>query len=533
MRNLLIAAVGAVTVSALVACGDTATGPSSLGSEGVAVSETGLNTLAWQGHGSDHIDGCVAGFHWILAPAQGITSTPRFYSNLDDGEIMFRSENAGENAAWHYNSGLVDTQQGSHPYVTFDGSPHPQVKLILSHCLDDDGATLSVTKTADTEFERVHEWDIDKRVETDEIWLYTDGSGDETATWTVDVEYEGAFDRGFVIAGNVYITNISNPAESKTITSIVDDLGFNGHENIALQCEDASGATFDPKTDLPRDIDPAETWICSYRVEFDDGEIGQGDAGTNTVTVAVANDGSSPYVGTDGWEFYEPTSVLYDEVTIEDVSDLFGAKELGKVSAPNSDSFTYNKLFAYADYGDARCGIHEYGNTATIVETEQSAEATLKVNVQCLQWESAWAMADDENPDHVSPSEGSSATAHSFCENGFNNWGWSNEVKRDYAGKWPLYAGAGRCDISKGTFVGYFEITHESGEFSYAFEMESGFFHEDEAVYADVDRFPRLRNGRNTTAPGQYYVADSLEDVIHVIAHINAGIPDPDFGPED
>jgi hypothetical protein len=66
---------------------------------------------------------------------------------------------------------------------------------------------LLVEKTA-TSYLRTHEWDIDKWVTTEfghtigeeeypKIWLYQDGSGDETATWNVCVTYLGYEDYDF------------------------------------------------------------------------------------------------------------------------------------------------------------------------------------------------------------------------------------------------------------------------------------------------------------------------------------------------
>lgn len=76
----------------------------------------------------------------------------------------------------------------------------PQAVILSDYCAGIQKEKLLVTKTAETYFEREHFWDISKVVETDggyflngtpKIWLYTDGSGDEVATWTVDVSYEG------------------------------------------------------------------------------------------------------------------------------------------------------------------------------------------------------------------------------------------------------------------------------------------------------------------------------------------------------
>jgi hypothetical protein len=75
---------------------------------------------------------------------------------------------------------------------------------------------LEVEKTVETSFVREHFWDIAKRVETEngfeldgtpKIWLYTDGSGDEMATWIIDVTYEGFVDSDWAVFGSITISN--------------------------------------------------------------------------------------------------------------------------------------------------------------------------------------------------------------------------------------------------------------------------------------------------------------------------------------
>jgi hypothetical protein len=510
------------------------------------------NRIYWEGHGDEHIEGCETGYHWILAPGGGTTTTPLFYSSLDDGEEMYRmSANAGDKAAWHYDSGLVDTEEGVTPYAEFEGTPHPQVKLIISHCLDDEDApidptgTVSVEKNVETSFDREHEWDIDKVVETEnehelddtpKIWLYTDGSGDETATWTIDVTYLGAKDINGSVTGEIFVGN-GGPYAAVEVDSVEDvitqeiegvDVDTPAEVTCYLDDEEIEDA------DWPVRLEVGEELYCTYEAE--DLEVVDG---TNTATA----EGTFLYSELDHTEFNqpepfvddpftesatedvefgdEPENELYETVNVKDISDLFGDVDLGTVTAPNDATFDYDKDFAYADYGDANCGSHQYDNTATIVETDQSADATLKVNVQCLDWESAWAMGTGDDVD-----------AKPFCDNGFSNWGWTNEISRDYEGSWPLYAGAAQCDPSKGTLVGTFSVTHDGDGFEYEFNIDDGLFSEGGAVYADTGMFPLLRNGNPTTAPGQYYIADPLVDPIHVIAHINVGIPEEGFGPE-
>ena len=538
-----------LAVFTYTACNDTTTSPNLLEPHGAALDMHGaLQTVYWQGHGSEHIEGCTEGYHWIAAPAGGINTRPLFYSDPDGGEEMIRpsGNNDPSNAAWHYDSGLVDTEVGATPYITFYGDAS-KVKLVISNCLgDEDGESLSVTKTANTAFVRKHHWDIAKGVTTvnghtvvreeeeyPKIWLYTDARGDERATWTVGVTYKGYTDRDFVIYGDVVITNITEPAVPKTINSIVDDLGLTGYENVLLECEDGDGAAFMNEA-LPRDIGADETWVCTYRVELDAGEAGQGDSGVNTVTVHVLDDASSPYVATDAWVFGAPTTEEFACVHVVDTNPRF-AQEYGNdagvelcaagLEVDQVATFTYYDDFKFADYDE--CGSVRYDNTATITETGQAASATLMVNVQCIIWDSAWAMGEDEL------TEGG-VVAHAFCDNGFNNWGWSNFIKKPYGEEsWPVYAGAAQCDPERGEKVGYFVITH-GDEPCGRFEMLDGFIVAEGdfgAIYADEGMFPLLRNGRSTVAPGQYYIADPLADAIHVIAHINVGKPDPNFGP--
>jgi hypothetical protein len=366
---------------------------------------------------------------------------------------------------------------------------------------------LTVEKTVVTSFTRTHEWDIDKRVETEndhvlddgtpKIWLYTDGSGDETATWTVDVTYEGYVDGAFNVSGTITIENTGRL--DAVITDVVDTLAGNV---IDVECDE----------ELPFTLAVGETLLCTYD---EDGYV----EGFNEAKAVTERDEYEAVPVEIEWG--EPDEELYATVNIKDISDLFGEVDLGTVTAPNDATFDYEEHFAYEDFGQALCGSHRFDNTASIVETGQYDDAVLKVNVQCYDFESAWAMG-----------VGDDVEAKAFCDNGFSNWGWTNEITRTYDGSWPLYAGAAQCDPSKGTLVGYFEVDHNGGGFSYKFIPLAGedLLFEGEAVYADAGMFPMPR-GRATTAPGQYYVASPLADTIHVIAHVNVGIPDAEFGP--
>jgi hypothetical protein len=512
----------------------------------VLVSGAVTDTQDWSGQGSDSekcripnaddprfdlYEGGLGWIHWVFSTKGGSTD-----ARLTIGADVYEPGEPLVANAWHFYTpfaeiALVDGvwTVGGHPVKIdlFGGARGPGNGLVISDYCPGREIALDVRKTAYTEFLRTHAWDIDKKVETEKgyeledgtpkIWLYTDGTGDEKATWTVRVSYDGYTDSDFVVFGDIEIENIST--SGKVITSITDDLGFPGYDNVNVDC----GEDFA----LPYTIAVGEVLECTYRVEFEDGEVEEGDFGTNAVTVVVDNDPTT-YGDTADWEFDEPTNEHLECVTITDTNPGFAAKYVPPVTVCVDDEaieddgyvdFTYDEDFAFTDFEE--CGAFRYPNIAEIVETKQTDDALLKVNVQCYLYESAWAKGFGEG-----------VTPYAFCEYGFANWGWSNAITNPYEGSWPVYAGAGQCDVSKGTLVGTFEVEY-NGDFSYEFKIDEEFATEGAAVYADEDMFPVTpgRLGGPTTAPGQYYVADDLSGPIFVIAHVNVGIPDPDFGP--
>lgn len=398
------------------------------------------------------------------------------------------------------------------------------VQLVVSNGCAGLQGDIEVTKTAVPTFTREHEWKIDKTVTTEnehlldgvpKIWLYADGSGDEKATWNVDVDYDGYTDSDWNVSGVITIKNTGDlPA---TVTSVLDKLQTLDRSTTPVTVESYEPDLTCPE--LPQDLAVGAELTCTYSQDLPSGLPGVNIAGTFGYFDGDMTDKFNEATGPVRFAFGEPTTETNETVNVKDVSGLFGEKDLGSVTAPNGDTFSYDKTFSWEDYGQEQCGSHQYVNTATIVETGQSDDASLKVNVQCYEFESAWAMGTGEG-----------VTAQAFSDFGFSNWGWTNLIGQPYSGEWPLYAGAAQSDPSKGTLVGTFSVSYNGG-FSYDFDIDPGYLVDDEAVYAGADPFPKLRKGGYTTAPGQYTVMEPLSGDIYVIAHANVGIPDPDFGP--
>ncbi len=466
-------------------------------------------TEEWDGRGTDSEDCDKVGegprtengwIHWIFSTKGDSTDARLTLGGTGSGEYEPGPPLQAE--SWHFYTPYFDLDGLTAVIELFGGEPGPGGGLVISdYCpgLEE----LTVTKTAVTYFERTHEWDIDKEIETEKgyelegfpkIWLYIDGSGDEMATWTVDVTYKGYEDHAFNVSGDITIENTGTL--DAVITSVDDVLAGTP---IDVDC----GVTF------PYTLEVGETLICTYD---EDGYV----EGFNEVTVTTEVD---EYFADAEIIWGDPDEEFNKTVTIKDISDIFGEVTLGTVTAPNDAQFTYTKDFAWEDYGADDCGSFTYDNTATIVETEQSASATLKVNVQCFIYETAYAKGDD---------------AVCFIPY-FNNWGWTNPIEPgEYT--WDLWAGAAQCDTDKGTLVGSVTVVYnDDGYVTVEYDMDAAYVLDETHVYAGYDMFPQVQRGPrtvDTVAPGQYYNDSPFDgSQVYVIAHAVVGMPDPDFGP--
>ena len=372
---------------------------------------------------------------------------------------------------------------------------------------------IDISKTAETSYTREHFWDISKSIDTEydrmhdgynKIWLYIDGSGDETATWTVDVTYEGYEDSNYAVSGDITITN--SAGVDIVVTSIVDTLAGTV---INVDC----GCT------LPVTVPAGQQLICTYSEE---GYV----EGSNVVDVTYYVDEEDPVIetatATINWEDAEVTEVN-DVVNIQDISDLFDTVDLGTVTAPNGDTFTYDKEFAWADYGADGCGDFSYDNTATIVETGQEASATLKVNVQCFVFdgETAWAANGDVPLVYRYTNRGNWATYVAYA----------GEAKTT-----TLFAGQ-TIPVGEVTFsdpadgIVTIEVTMNEGwEFE---DVAENLKVQDYAAAPSGNPAPGLFDHKKTCDPEENTCSIEVPENNFYGVHVNVGqwIPDPDFGP--
>lgn len=107
-----------------------------------------------------------------------------------------------------------------------------------------------------------------------------------------------------------------------------------------------------------------------------------------------------------------------------------------------------------------------------------------------------------------------------FIGNGFNRWGWTIGPLADGAeGSYEVYAGAGQCDTAKGVLVGSVDVSYIGGEVSVTYNIDDTYEVSETHTYAGSTMYPIAKNGKETVAPGQYYIEENLSGEIYVIAH--------------
>jgi hypothetical protein len=107
-----------------------------------------------------------------------------------------------------------------------------------------------------------------------------------------------------------------------------------------------------------------------------------------------------------------------------------------------------------------------------------------------------------------------------FSQYGFDRWGWSIYLPGTGTYTFPVYAGAGQCDITKGTYVGDVTVVYASnGTVTFTYDFEQGFSASETHFYAGKTTVARDNKGKPTVAPGQYKVTPNLTGGIYIIAH--------------
>jgi len=113
-----------------------------------------------------------------------------------------------------------------------------------------------------------------------------------------------------------------------------------------------------------------------------------------------------------------------------------------------------------------------------------------------------------------------------------NNWGWSNGPIGAGTYDWPIYAGAGQCDITKGTLVGTLHVVYSGSTATITYNMNAGKHLNVTQLWVGNQILPK-KNNKWTTAPGQFpykhenlngagsdtYTITGLSGNIYIAAH--------------
>ena len=100
-----------------------------------------------------------------------------------------------------------------------------------------------------------------------------------------------------------------------------------------------------------------------------------------------------------------------------------------------------------------------------------------------------------------------------FRDDDFRRWGWTNAISEEGEYILDLYAGAGQCDLSKGTNVGTVTLNYSGTTATVTYTISGGYAMSEAHVYIGCDMYPNI-NGTPTVAPGQYtYNGGTLDHV--------------------
>jgi hypothetical protein len=224
------------------------------------------------------------------------------------------------------------------------------------------GVDLTVSKTATPSFTRIYNWSIAKIVDKT---LVKQVGGTATFNYNVTVKETGFTDSGWTVTGQITVTN---PNNWEAITADVGDVVDNGGACTVI------GGT---NVSVPASSSKTLNYTCSYT-----SQPAYNVTATNTATATwnsgafFTPDGSAS--GSAGFAFSTPTTTSNKTVTITDTFNGV-TTTLGTLTATDTAPFT-SKAYTYSHTVSVPTfGCKTYPNTAKIVETGQSASASVQV----------------------------------------------------------------------------------------------------------------------------------------------------------
>lgn len=340
--------------------------------------------------------------------------------------------------------------------------------------------TPSITKTAtDFEYTRAFDWDITKTVDVASHELTVGESA--ASNYSVAVTKDAGTDSGFVAGG---VITVSNPHPTATLVATLSDPGA------------VLGTT---AISVAPNGSQAITW------SREDGDSVSGEL-TNSASFAAFG---ITYSDVATYSYGEPTELIDDSIVVSDTHSAFGGAQT--VSA--GTAWNYPVTFNCDEVGSTT-----YPNTASFNGALDSGVASAYVDVNC-----AAAPTGEGDGEHETAFMLGNKC---FIPDNATRWGWSYQWGQpvdlqlplsgtvsvvDGSITLPVFAGRGKCDETKGEYVGDVTIDGSTGTFTVV--MLAG-FHMDEIhiEYDEIGEVAEDGNGVWTVAPGQYDHVDETPD---------------------
>jgi hypothetical protein len=293
-------------------------------------------------------NGTESGFNW----SSNIGVDAVFVKDGNDGSNLYIYDYAGApNTESTGDTGLVVPGQNAISHIAF--------------CYD---LELTVSKTAETSFDRDWSWEIDKSADQTDLTL-ADGELFEV-NYTVVVTGTPT-DSNFAVEGEITIHNPT--ATAATISDVSDVITTGGLDpvNADVDC----GVTI-PGYVLAAGAD----LVCDYSAT---GLTGDEDLNTATVTTSSGPEGGS---GTAAIDWSAATIDETDEcIEVSDTNDgVLGTVCSGALDSNGEYEFTYSLWFGKNAEADVilECGDNSHPNTASFItnDTEATGESSWNVD---------------------------------------------------------------------------------------------------------------------------------------------------------
>jgi hypothetical protein len=168
-----------------------------------------------------------------------------------------------------------------------------------------------------------------------------------------------------------------------------------------------------------------------------------------------------------------------------------------------------NELFADWDDNCADGGSQSSGAPAITQTGSCSWEAvyTFDISDDCdnTDTDSTTLTLEIEEYDNCGTAYGRLDGAEScFIDDGFSNWGWTNNIVDPGTYTLPLYQGASDCDYENAAYVGDATVSYDGSYVDVQYNLFEGYVMKQAHVYIGCDKYPTSSSGKPTTAPGQY-----------------------------